>query len=169
MLTPIETERLLLRELTVEDDAFILELLNDPDFIRYIVDRGVRDLEGAREYILAGPVASYREHGFGLYLVALKETGTPVGMCGLLRRETLPDVDIGFAFLHRYRGQGYAYEAASATVDHARALGLQRLVAITTPDNERSIRLVDRLGLRYEGVVHLPGYAGEGKLFGRDL
>src|SRR5580700_8038038 len=126
-----ETERLILRRLSTDDDAFILELLNEPSFLQNIGDRGVRTLEDARGYILKGPVASYERFGFGLFLVALKETAVPLGICGLLKRDALEDVDIGFAFLPRFWSQGYAFESAAAVMAFGReALGIRRVVAI---------------------------------------
>jgi RimJ/RimL family protein N-acetyltransferase len=152
----LETERLVLRQLTVDDDAFILELVNDPAWLRFIGDRGVRTLEDARGYILSGPVDMYERLGFGLYAVELKAGGSAIGMCGLLKRATLPDVDLGFAFLPRYSGQGYASEAAAAMLAYShRALGLTRVLAITSPDNDRSIRLLERIGFRFEGMLQL--------------
>src|SRR6476469_10818856 len=122
----LETERLIVRWLAAEDAGFILELVNDPDWLRFIGDRGVRMLEDARGYILNGPVAMYHRAGFGLYLVELKSSATPIGMCGLIERAGLADIDIGFAFLPAFRGQGYAYEAASATMRYAKeTLGLK--------------------------------------------
>ena len=109
-MTVIETERLVLRHLSTEDAGFILELLNEPSFIRNIGDRGVRTIEGANTYILNGPVASYARNGFGLYLVKLKETDESIGMCGLIKRDTLDDVDIGYALLPRFWSKGYAVE-----------------------------------------------------------
>src|SRR5438552_2883098 len=136
----LETERLRLRWLSAEDAAFMLELVNDPAWLRFIGDRGVRTLEDARGYILNGPVAMYRRVGFGLYLVELKQSRTPIGICGLIKRAGLEDVDIGFAFLPAFCGQGYAYESASAMIAYAQdTLGLYRVVAITAPDNQRSI------------------------------
>src|SRR5215216_2894158 len=111
MIVP-ETERLLLRQFTVDDAQFILTLLNEPSFIRYIGDKKVRNLDNARQYILNGPVASYEKHGFGLLLVELNDSHTPIGMCGLLKREELPDADIGFALLSDFCGKGFAFEAA---------------------------------------------------------
>lgn len=153
-----ETDRLVLRELDGDDAPFILELLNDPDWLRYIGDKGVHDLDGARAYIDNGPRAMYARHGFGLYAVELKSDRTPIGMCGLIRRDTLPDVDIGFAFLPQYRSRGYAREAAQATLAHGRdALGLKRIVAITSPDNDASGRLLQAIGLAFECLHQLPG------------
>ena len=154
-----ETPRLVLRWITTDDAPFILELLNEPSFIQYIGDKGVRSLEDARNYILTGPVASYQRFGFGLYLVLLKETGAPIGMCGLLKRDTLPDVDVGYAYRPAFWSRGYAYEAASAVLAHGReAFGLKRIVAITSPDNAGSKALLEKLGLRYEETLCLaPG------------
>lgn len=152
----ITTDRLVIEPLTLADDAFIVELLTDPDWLRYIGDRGVRTVSDARNYLEKGPMASYATHGFGLYRVALRDTGVPIGLCGLLRRESLPHVDIGFAFLPAFRAQGFAFEAASATMAYGReALGLARIVAIVSPDNAGSIRLLQKLGMEREGMVQL--------------
>lgn len=166
-LIVLETERLLLRRLDPADAPFILVLVNDPDWLRFIGDKGVRTLDDARAYIRNGPAAMYARLGHGLYLAALKGSGTPIGLCGLIKRDTLPDVDIGFAFLPQYRGQGYAREAAAATLAYARtALGLQRVVAITAPDNADSARLLQHIGLRFEGFRRLAGSDSEVRLFG---
>jgi len=155
---PIETERLLIRRFNPDDAAFILELLNEPGWLRFIGDKGILTVEEARRYIERGPMASYEAHGFGLSLVALKESGVAAGMAGLIRREGLEDVDVGFAFLERHMGQGYAHEAAEAVVAQGwDRFGLARIVAITTPDNERSIRLLEALGFRFERVFRMPG------------
>jgi RimJ/RimL family protein N-acetyltransferase len=166
----IETERLLLRQMTSDDAAFILELLNEPSFIQNIGDRGVRTPEEARLYILNGPVASYAKNGFGLYLVTLKETKEPMGMCGLIKRDSLDDVDIGYAFLPRFWSKGYAVESAQAVKAYARdVVGLKRLIAITDPANEGSIRVLEKLGLRFEKMVRLSEDDIELKLFAADL
>ena len=154
-MTVLETERLSLRRFTVEDAGFILTLLNEPAFLRYIGDKKVRSLDNARQYILNGPVASYKRHGFGLNCVELRESRTPIGMCGLLKREELPDPDIGFALLPEYRNQGLAYEAAEAVLKDAS--DLPRILAITSLDNEASINLLQRLGFRFEKIVKSPG------------
>ena len=160
------TARLRLREVVEDDAVFVVELLNQPDFLRFIGDRGVRDLEQARSYLREGPLASYADHGMGLYLVEHREGGVPIGLCGLLVRDGLPDPDIGFAFLPAYYGQGYAFEAASATLAHARtALSLPRVLAIVSPGNDRSIALLRRLGLCDAGTVQLPGKDEELLLF----
>lgn len=162
----LETERLVLRHIGVDDAPFILELLNEPGWLRFIGDRGVRSVEAARDYIVTKPMAMYEREGFGLYLVERREDGAPIGMCGLVRRDGLVDVDIGFAFLARHGGRGYALESASAVMDYAHeTLGLDRIVAITAVDNHASIRLLERIGLRFEKMVTLPGDDEEIKLF----
>jgi RimJ/RimL family protein N-acetyltransferase len=154
----IETARLALREFTEGDAAFVLRLVNEPSFLRYIGDRGVRSLEDARRYIADGPVAGYARHGHGLMRVDRKSDGAVVGMCGILKRDTLPDPDLGFSFLPEYWSQGYALESAQAVMRLAReALGLGRVVAITTRDNGRSIRLLEKLGFRFERMIGIGG------------
>lgn len=163
----IETERLRLRRFDADDAAFILRLVNEPSWLRFIGDRGVRDLEGARRYIAEGPQHHVAQHGFGLFLVERRSDAEPLGMCGLIRRDTLPDADIGFAFLPAHWGQGYAREAAEATLRYARERhGLPRVVAITSPDNVASRRLLERIGLQLEGTVRLSGSEEELHLFG---
>ncbi len=162
----LETDRLILCRLSTDDAAFVLELVNDPSWLRYIGDKGVRTLDDARDYITKGPVASYEQHGFGLYLTKLKDGGAPIGLCGLLKRKSLADPDIGFAFLPNYRGKGYAFESASAVLVHGRTvLALDRIVAVTTPDNQASIDLLEKLGLRFEKMVRVSKDGPEGKLF----
>lgn len=148
---PLETPRLRLRRMTEDDAAFVLELLNQPSFLRYIGDKGVRTLEDAREYVRQGPAASYERHGFGLYVVELKDVGAPIGINGLLRRDYLDAPDIGFAFLPRAWSQGYARESAEAVLAEGRErFCLRRVLAITSPDNQASIGLLARLGFRFE-------------------
>ena len=152
----LTTERLILRWLTLDDAAFILELLNDPAWLRFIGDKGVHSQDDSRDYLRKGPLAMYERHGFGLYLVERKDGRVPIGMCGLIKRDSLEDVDIGFAYLPAYRTQGYAYEAAAAVLVHGRSdFGLQRIVAITSPDNTRSIALLERLGMTFGRMVKL--------------
>ncbi len=166
----IETERLILREACGRDAAFILELLNDPDFVRYIADRGVRTLEDARRFIEERFVESYRRNGFGLWLVEPKGEGATAGMCGLVRREGLDGVDIGYAFLPAFRGRGYAAESARAVLAYARdALGLKRLLAITSPDNSASGRVLEKIGLRFERMIRLSPGEPEVRLYAADL
>lgn len=165
-MTILETERLIIRELNDGDAPFILQLLNEPSFIYYIGDKGVRTLEDARQYILNGPVISYERNGFGLNLVSFKETSTPIGMCGLLKRDELPDPDIGFAFLPEYWSKGFGFEAASAVLKYGfEVLRLQRILAITSPDNEGSGRLLTKIGLKYEQMYSLSDDRPEVKLF----
>jgi ribosomal-protein-alanine N-acetyltransferase len=155
-VTTLSTDRLELREFTDEDAEFVLRLLNEPSFLRYIGDRGVRTHDDARRYIAEGPVAGYARHGHGLLRVLRKADGAAIGMCGVLKRETLADPDLGFSFLPEYWSQGYALEAARAVMAHARdALGLRRILAITTTDNESSMRLLGRLGFHSEGMIDM--------------
>ncbi len=162
----LETERLTLRRLSLDDAAFILELLNDPSFLRFIGDKGVRNLEDARQYILKGPIESYQQLGFGIYLVALKTTEVPIGICGLLKRDALEDVDIGFAFLPEFRSRGYAFESAAAVKDYARnIIGLKRLLAITNNDNQASIRVLEKIGLKFEQMIRLTEDTPEIRLY----
>jgi RimJ/RimL family protein N-acetyltransferase len=162
----IQTARLVLRQLELSDAEFILELLNDAVFLQFIGDKGVRTPDDACEYILKGPIESYGRNGFGLYAACLRD-GTPVGICGLVRRDGLADVDVGFAFLARYRSQGYAVESASAVMAHARTvLRIARIVAITAPDNSNSIAVLEKIGLKFERMVRLAEETTELKLFG---
>ena len=166
----LETERLFLRGFDVADAEFILALLNEPSFLRYIGDKKVRTVEDATQYILNGPVASYERNGFGLCRVELKEAHTPIGMCGLLKREELPDPDIGFAFLPDFWNKGFALEAAAAVLKDARErLKLKRVLAITNQDNEASIRLLQKLGLQIEGVIKMSTDSAELFLLATDL
>lgn len=152
----LQTQRLVLRQLTPGDAPFIFELVNDPDWLRNIGDKGVRNLDDARGYILKGPVDMYARLGFGLWCVELKDSGTRIGMCGLIKRDSLEDVDIGFAFLPAFRALGYAREAAQATLAHARdALGMRRLVAIVSPHNADSAKLLEKIGFRKESRLAL--------------
>lgn len=152
----LETERLRLRTVEMGDAAFYLCLLNTPSFIDNIGDRGIRTLEAAREALAVGPLAMQATLGHSIYLVERKDDATPVGMCGLIKREMLDDVDIGYAFLPAHCGMGYAYEAAAAVLLHARHdVGLKRVVAIVSPENAASNRLLRKLGLRLDKVVHL--------------
>lgn len=146
----VETARLRLHRFGIDDAAFVLQLVNEPSWLEFIGDKGVRTLADARTYLIDGPLAMYARCGHGLYRVDLRSSGTAIGMCGLIRRDSLPDVDIGYAFLPAHWGEGYAEEATRATLAHARDdLGLHRLLAIVTPANTRSIRLLEKLGLRH--------------------
>jgi len=161
-----QTERLLLRRLDVRDSAFIFELVNEPSWLRYIGDKGVKTLQDAQRYIENGPIEMYQRLGFGLYAVELKENGAPIGICGLIKRDALVDVDLGFAFLPRFWTKGYALESASAVMSYGRrALGLSRIVAIVSQDNHRSARLLEKLGFRLESTVSLQPDGDELKLY----
>jgi RimJ/RimL family protein N-acetyltransferase len=161
-----ETDRLQLRRVELDDAAFLLDLLNQPSFLHFIGDKGVRTLDDARDYILTGPLASYERFGFGMYLTVLKEERVPIGICGLLKRDSLEDVDVGYAFLPQFWSKGYAFESASAVMAYARnVLGIDRVVAIATPDNHASIHVLEKLGLRFETMIRLLEDSPEIKLF----
>ena len=165
-MTAIETARLGLREFNEDDAAFILRLVNEPTFLRYIGDRGVRTIDDARRYIADGPVSGYARYGHGLMCVIRKSDGVAVGMCGVLKRDTLPDPDIGFSFFPEYWSQGYAFESASAVMRHAREVQrLGRILAITTIDNDSSIRLLGKLGFRFDRLITVGDDATELRLF----
>jgi len=162
-----ETDRLRLRRLVLDDAPFILRLVNEPSWLRFIGDRGVHNLDGARQYITGGPQRLYAAYGFGLFLVESRAEGQPLGLCGLIKRDTLPDVDIGFAFLPDYWGQGYAREAAAATLRYARERhGLARVVAITSLDNAASGRVLETVGMRFEGTLRLEAGSDEVRHYG---
>ncbi len=166
----LETKRLSLRWFTPDDAEFIYELLNQPAWKRFIGDRGIDSLEAARNYIETVPLAAYRRHGFGLFAVELKAENTLVGICGLLKRDALQDVDIGFALLSRFEGQGLMYEAAAAILVYSRdTLALERVVAIAQPDNARSIRLLETLGMQYAGLIRLTDDAEQLKMYSISL
>jgi len=165
-MTVLETERLSLRPISVDDAEFILALLNEPSFLRYIGDKQVRNLEDARQYILNGPVASYERHGIGLLLVELKGSQTPIGMCGLLKRDELPEPDIGFALTPDFWNKGLAFEAAATVLQDARdRLKLQHILAITSLDNDASIKLLERLGFKFDRVISLAPDREQVRLF----
>ncbi|MCW5517876.1 GNAT family N-acetyltransferase [Muriicola sp. Z0-33] len=152
----LQTQRLLLRQFNLQDADFILQLLNTPNWLKFIGDKGVRTREDAIEYLENGPIKSYNENGFGLWMVALKETDTPIGMCGLVNRESLQDIDIGFAFLPEFMQLGYGYEIASATLKYGKeVLDLGKIVAITDPKNIASIKLLTKIGLSFEKTLAL--------------
>lgn len=157
MMPVLQTERLDLRQLRLDDAAFIHALVNDPEWLRHIGDRGVRTVADARRYLESGPIAMYARLGFGLWLVQRREAG-PLGLCGLIKRDSLQDVDLGFAFMPAARGRGYALEAGAAALDYGfEVLGLPRVVAITSPHNAMSARLLARLGFFLEGELPREG------------
>jgi [ribosomal protein S5]-alanine N-acetyltransferase len=156
----LETPRLILRRFELADASFILRLVNEPSWLRFIGDKGVRSLDDARDYLRKGPLDLYQRYGFGMFMTELKaqpqDERVPIGMCGLIKRDTLPDVDIGFAFLPEYWGRGYAYEAASAVLELAnRAFGLERILAIVSPGNDSSIRLLETMGMTFQHMLEL--------------
>ncbi len=155
-MTPIVTLHLTMRAFTLDDAPFVFELLNDPDWIRYIGDRGIQTLDDARRQITEKYLAAYARDGFGLMLVERNTDHTALGMCGLIKREGLDDVDIGSAFLAKYRGHGLAEEAARAVLAHGRhELKLRRVVGITLPTNAPSIALLEKIGLRFESHIKM--------------
>jgi RimJ/RimL family protein N-acetyltransferase len=162
----LETARLFLRRVETSDAGLFLELLNDPAFIRFVADRGVRTTDDAVRYIEEKVLLSYEKFGFGSYVVELRDTGEPIGICGLIKRETLDDVDVGFSILRRYWGQGYATEAATAVIEYGRRkLLLPRIVAIASAENTNSINVLKKIGLRFERTIRLPGYERDGELY----
>ncbi len=166
----IETERLRLRWLTLDDADLMLAVWNDPDFVRYVGDRGIRTLEEAREEMAESALPLYENHGFGPYRMALKHCDTPIGICGLFRRDGLEDPDIGYSVLPAFCGKGYAFEAASAVIDYAgNDLGLRRLIAIIAPDNEPSLGLIRKLGLRFERMHRMEDDEEEVCLYAKAL
>ena len=165
-----QTERLTLRRLTPQDAEFMLEVLNDPSFLRFIGDRGVRTVEQSRDYILKGPADSYERLGYGMYLTELKDSHVPIGLCGLVKRNYLQEADIGFAFLPAFWSKGYAFEAARAVMTHARQdVSLPRLLAITSQDNVASIAMLRKLGFAFERLVQAPGETIPINLFSAQL
>ncbi len=150
-----ETDRLEIRWLEISDAAFILKLVNQPSWLRHIGDKGVKTIQDAENYILRGPVDMYHRLGFGMYRVELKHNEKPVGICGLIKRDTLDDIDLGFAFLPEYWGKGYAFESASAVMRHAKqVLKKVRVAAITTSETQPSIKLLEKLGFRFEREIN---------------
>ncbi len=165
-LKVLETERLILRRFVREDAAFILQLVNEPSFIQNIGDRGVRTLSDAEKYLENGPLSSYARNGFGLYLVQLKESGESIGMCGLIKREALEHVDVGYAFLPAFWSKGYAIESVRGVLQYAeQIIGLNHLVAIVDPNNQGSVRVLEKAGFQYEKMIQLSADDIELKLF----
>jgi RimJ/RimL family protein N-acetyltransferase len=165
----LETERTILREIVESDAEFILDLLNQPSFIKYIGDRNVRTVDEARNYIESRFTESYKKFGFGMWAVVLKETNALAGICGFVKRDSLPEADIGFAFLPQFERKGYAFESASAAMRYgADVLKLPCVLAITSIDNASSQKLLERVGLKFERLISIPGDAEELKLFSSD-
>jgi len=151
-----ETPRLNIRKFTEADAGFIFQLLNSKGWLEFIGDRNIKTLEDARLYIVNAPLFSYHKFGFGPYLVSLKDTNTAIGMCSLIKRDELEDVDLGFALLEEYAGKAYAYEASEAVVLHAKKdLGIKKLVAITKKTNTSSVRLLEKLGFTFGNIIKM--------------
>ena len=160
----IQSQRLTLTELTLADAPMVLALLNQPDFIRNIADRQVRTVEQAEQYLLQGPLASYRQHGFGMWLVRRNEDKQAIGLCGLLQRDFLPVPDLGYAVFQAFSGQGYTSEAAAAVLGYAREqLGLTQLCAIVAPANQASIRVLHKCGFQSQPSAALLSLPDSGK------
>ena len=165
----LETERTILREVVENDAEFILDLLNQPSFIKFIGDRNLRNAEQARDYIESRFTESYKKFGFGMWAVELKETSESIGICGFVRRDSLPDADIGFAFLPQYEKKGYAFESAFAALQYGRTvLNLSRVLAIVSQINESSVKLLEKLDFKYERLIEMAGEEEELKLFSSD-
>jgi RimJ/RimL family protein N-acetyltransferase len=166
----IQTERLSIRLMSLEDSAFILRLLNEPSWIQYIGDKGVRTEDDAKNYIQTGPIQMYKDYGFGLYVVTIKETGIPIGISGLIKRPSLVHVDLGFAFLPEYTGKGYAFESAQAVLQYGKeTFLLDKIVAFTTIDNTNSQKVLLKLGFVFEELIKFPNDPEELKLFSINL
>lgn len=164
-----DTDRLTLRTATIDDAPFYLALLNDPGFITHIADRSIRTLDAARDALLTGPMAMQDSLGHAMYIVELRGTATPVGMSGLIKRDALPDVDIGYAFLADYCGHGYGFEAACAVLQHAYQLGIPRIMAITAPDNTASQRVLHKCGLRFHARQRIAPYTTDSLVYVSEL
>ena len=170
ILPELETARLSLRRFVFDDAPFVVELLNQPSFIRNIGDRGVRTVDDARRYLHDGPMAMYEKYGFGLWRASRRTDDVFVGMCGLLKRDILPDVDVGYAFLPEHWGQGYAFEAAEATVAlGARKFGLRRIIGVVSDHNAASIRVLEKVGMRFERMHAMRPDEPEVRLYARDF
>ena len=165
----LATPRLRLRTAHPDDADFYLALVNDPGFLEHIGDRGIRTPDDAVRALVEGPIAMQEMRGHSLYVVELKGSGLPIGMCGLIKRETLDGVDIGYAYLRPYCGRGYAYEAGMAVLEHAPMLGLRRVLAITSPNNVASNGLLRKMGMRFERFMHLVHGDAGSNLYSLDI
>lgn len=166
----LETDRLILQEFTTADANFILDLLNEPAFHRYIGDKGVRTIDEARIYLTEGAISSYKNSGYGLWLAKTKKNNTSIGMCGLKNRDVLEIPDLGYAFLKQYWSKGYATEAAPGVLTYAfEKLSLNRIAAITHPENKGSEKVLQKLGFQFKKLVYLDDFEGQSKLFEIDL
>jgi [ribosomal protein S5]-alanine N-acetyltransferase len=154
MNTILVTDRLVLREFTIDDAAFIFELLNTPLWLQFIGDRNVHSLKDAELYLQNGPIKSYQENGFGFYAVLQKEIKQAIGMCGFAKRDYLDNPDIGFAFLAKYYGKGFGFEAAKACLDYGHnTLKINTILATVMPQNSASIGLLKKLGMNFEKML----------------
>ena len=161
-----ETERLIIREMTLKDASFLLKLVNDPTWIQFIGDKNVHTIKDAEKYIQEKMIDSYKKNGFGFYAVVNKNMNTSIGITGLIDREGLENIEVGFAFLNEFAGKGYAYESTKAILNYAATtLKISRIVAITDLDNIKSAKLLERLGLRFDKNIQLPEFEKENKLF----
>ena len=161
----LETERLILRQFELSDAKFIVTLVNTEGWLQFIGDRNIKTEEAAVHYLQQGPMNSYQENGFGLSMVQTKD-GTPIGMCGILKRDHLEHPDIGFAFLPEFMGKGYAFEIADATLTYAKTkLNFETVLAITLPANEKSIKLLKKIGLEFKQTIFTPDKNEELMLF----
>lgn len=166
----IETPRLKLRRFVFDDAPSVVELLTQPSFLKNIGDRGVRNVEDAHRYLREGPMAMYEQFGFGLWHTSRRSDGQFVGMCGLLKRDILPDVDIGYAYLPEHWGQGYAIEAARAALDHGvRKFGLKRVIGVVSDHNDGSIRVLEKLGMKFERMHSMRADEPDVRLYGVDF
>jgi RimJ/RimL family protein N-acetyltransferase len=169
ILPELVTPRLVLRRLEFEDAPFLVRLLNEPSFLENIGDRGVRDEQDAHRYLREGPMGMYAKYGFGLWHASLTD-GTAIGMCGLLKRDTLPDADIGYAYLPAHWGKGYAREAAEATLRHAAdRFGLKRVIGVVSQGNTASIRVLEKIGMQFERMHSMRPGEPDVRLYGRTL
>ena len=165
-MTLIETDRLTLRELDLDDAAFILKLVNEPSWLENIGDKNVHSIADAERYLNEGPLKSYQENGFGLYLAELKLKQYPVGLCGLVKRDGLEHPDIGYALLPDFWGAGLASEAARATLEYAQqSLGIDQVLGITSMNNASSIRVLEKIGFRFDKEIALPEHGEPSRLF----
>jgi [ribosomal protein S5]-alanine N-acetyltransferase len=170
ILPELVTSRLVLRRLEFGDAEFLVELLNEPSFLENIGDRGVRDEQDAHRYLREGPMAMYAKYGFGLWHASLKSDGTAVGMCGLLKRDSLPDADIGYAYLPAHWGKGYALEAADATLRHGvEQYGLRRIIAVVSQHNAGSIRVLEKIGMQFERMHSMHPGEADVRLYARSF
>lgn len=168
-MSVLETTRLILRKFKPGDSEFIYKLVNSLGWLKYMKPRGISGLEEAQKYIETLLIPPYEKYGFGLYMMVRKDDGVCVGMCGLIKRDTMEDVDIGFAVLPEYEGNGYASEAAIATMDHADQLGLKKIVAITVEYNTGSIKILEKLGMKFEKTIRLPDDPEDLMLYVKEL